>query len=127
MCAVCCKGTMNGVSRILLKCMYGTISSESCYMLYIILLYSAFSWWHSDFAGANHDPFFSFFVSLPLGTRCTEHQFCFCQHCLCPRLVFCSRIEFCVLVYSTRFMNNVSHVVNVRFIHCLFALLPFCL
>lgn len=41
-------------------------------------------------------------------------------------LYFVRELNF-ALVYSTRFMNNVSHVVNVRFIHCLFALLPFCL
>lgn len=94
MCVVCCKGTMNGVSRsLLLKCMYGTISSKSCYTAYILPLYSAFSWWHSDFVGDNHFFLFFYLCYLLLSTECTKHKLYFCPHFLYPLLVFCLWME----------------------------------
>lgn len=123
MCVVCCKGTMNGVSRsLLLKCMYGTISSKSCYTAYILPLYSAFSWWHSDFVGDNHFSLFFYLCYLAQSAPSINYTF---VHTFCTRCLYFVCEWNLLISLLNSFTIDVSHVVNVCFIHWLFAVFPF--
>lgn len=120
MCEIFCKGILNGVSGSLLKCMCGTISSKSCYMAYILSLYSTFSQWHSNSFGAYHNFYFFPICICALKHRVHWALILLSLTLFVPTVCISFVNGIYILLYST-FLWVMCHIlVNVCFIHLSF-------